>query len=181
MRARIRADLAAEGFEPVSCRSARTACSTSTRCARPGRPTLLVTVMAVNNEIGVVQELATHGRHRQGGRRAVPHRRAQAAGKSRWTCEADRSICASRGHKFYGPKGIGALFVRRRPRVRLAPLFSGGGQERGLRSGTLPAPLIVGLGEACRIAAPEMAATRTASPAARPLAGRLRRRSPAWR
>jgi cysteine desulfurase len=60
------------------------------------------------------------------------------------------------GHKLYGPKGIGALYVRRRPRVRLAPLFSGGGQERGLRSGTLPAPLVVGLGEACRIAADEV-------------------------
>ncbi|MBX9595385.1 MAG: aminotransferase class V-fold PLP-dependent enzyme, partial [Roseomonas sp.] len=59
------------------------------------------------------------------------------------------------GHKVYGPKGIGALYVRRRPRVRLAPLFSGGGQERGLRSGTLPAPLVVGFGEACRIAALE--------------------------
>jgi len=62
------------------------------------------------------------------------------------------------GHKIYGPKGVGALYVRRRPRVRLAPLFSGGGQERGLRSGTLPAPLLVGLGEACRIAVAEMEA-----------------------
>jgi cysteine desulfurase len=62
------------------------------------------------------------------------------------------------GHKIYGPKGIGALFVRRRPRVRLLPLFSGGGQERGLRSGTLPTPLIVGLGEAARLAAQEMMA-----------------------
>jgi cysteine desulfurase len=60
------------------------------------------------------------------------------------------------GHKLYGPKGVGALYVRRRPRVRLAPLFSGGGQERGVRSGTLPAPLLVGLGAACRIAGAEM-------------------------
>ena len=52
------------------------------------------------------------------------------------------------GHKFYGPKGIGALYVRRRPRVRMEPIINGGGQERGLRSGTLPTPLIVGIGEA---------------------------------
>jgi cysteine desulfurase len=60
------------------------------------------------------------------------------------------------GHKLYGPKGIGALYVRRRPRVRLEPLFSGGGQERGLRSGTVPTPLCVGLGEAAKIAKEEM-------------------------
>ena len=62
------------------------------------------------------------------------------------------------GHKLYGPKGIGALYVRRRPRVRLEPLIDGGGQERGLRSGTVPVPLAVGLGEACAIAGAEMAA-----------------------
>jgi cysteine desulfurase len=60
------------------------------------------------------------------------------------------------GHKIYGPKGIGALYVRRRPRVRLEAMISGGGQERGMRSGTLPTPLCVGLGEACRIAEAEM-------------------------
>ena len=59
-------------------------------------------------------------------------------------------------HKLYGPMGIGAAFIRRRPRVRLEPLISGGGQERGLRSGTLPTPLVVGFGEAARIAAKEM-------------------------
>lgn len=56
------------------------------------------------------------------------------------------------GHKLYGPKGIGALYVRRRPRVRLEPQMSGGGQERGLRSGTVPTPLAVGLGAACEVA-----------------------------
>lgn len=61
------------------------------------------------------------------------------------------------GHKIYGPKGIGALYVRRKPRVRLEPLMSGGGQERGLRSGTVPTPLCVGMGEACRIASEQMA------------------------
>ena len=60
------------------------------------------------------------------------------------------------GHKLYGPKGIGALYVRRKPRVRLEPIISGGGQERGLRSGTTPTPLCVGLGKACEIAQNEM-------------------------
>lgn len=67
------------------------------------------------------------------------------------------------GHKLYGPKGIGAVYVRRRPRVRIEPLFNGGGQERGIRSGTVPAPLVVGFGEACRIAKREMAVSRTSS------------------
>ena len=60
------------------------------------------------------------------------------------------------GHKLYGPKGVGAAYVRRRPRVRLEPIINGGGQERGLRSGTLASPLVVGLGEAARIAQQEM-------------------------
>ena len=84
---------------------------------------------------------------------------AQATGKIPLDLTAWKVDLASvSGHKLYGPKGVGALFVRRRPRVRIAPLFSGGGQERGLRSGTLATPLIVGLGEACRLAAAEMAA-----------------------
>lgn len=61
------------------------------------------------------------------------------------------------GHKIYGPKGVGCLYVRRKPRVRLEPIISGGGQERGLRSGTVPVPLAVGFGEACRLAKKEMA------------------------
>merc|ERR1739847_233938 len=60
------------------------------------------------------------------------------------------------GHKMYGPKGIGALYVRRKPRVRLEAVFSGGGQERGMRSGTLATPLVVGLGAACELAEQEM-------------------------
>jgi cysteine desulfurase len=82
---------------------------------------------------------------------------AQAAGRIPLDVEEIRAdLLSISGHKIYGPKGVGALYVRRRPRVRLAPLFSGGGQERGLRAGTLPAPLIIGLGEAARVAAIEM-------------------------
>jgi cysteine desulfurase len=78
---------------------------------------------------------------------------AQAAGKIPISVTALGIHLASlSAHKLYGPKGIGALYVRRRPRVRLKPLFSGGGQERGFRSGTIPAPLAVGFGEACRLA-----------------------------
>jgi cysteine desulfurase len=123
---------------------------------RPGE-TLLASVMAVNNEIGVVQpikQLAAMARelgvffHTDA---------AQAVGKIAVNV-ADWGVdCLSlSGHKLYGPKGIGALYVRRRPRVRLTPLLSGGGQERGLRSGTVPTPLVVGLGAACRLAAAEL-------------------------
>jgi cysteine desulfurase len=61
------------------------------------------------------------------------------------------------GHKIYGPKGVGALYIRRRPRVRLDPIQTGGGQERNIRSGTVPTPLVVGFGAACQIAQEEMA------------------------
>jgi len=121
-------------------------------------PTLLLSVMAVNNEIGVVQDLAAIGEiaKRHG---VIFHTdAAQAAGRISIDVQTIRAdLLSLSGHKMYGPKGIGALYVRRRPRMRLAPLFSGGGQERGLRAGTLPAPLIVGIGEAARIAALEMA------------------------
>jgi cysteine desulfurase len=121
-------------------------------------PSLLLSVMAVNNEIGVVQDLGALAAlaHRHG---AVFHTdAAQAVGKIPLDVRAlGVDLLSISGHKFYGPKGVGALYVRRRPRVRLAPLFSGGGQERGLRSGTMPVPLLVGLGEAARIAKAEMA------------------------
>jgi cysteine desulfurase len=122
-------------------------------------PTLLVSVMAVNNEIGVVQDIpGLAAIAREAG--ALFHTDiAQAVGKipvdlTGWQVD----LASVSGHKIYGPKGIGALFVRRRPRARVMPLFSGGGQERTLRSGTLPAPLVAGLGEACRLAMEEMAA-----------------------
>ena len=82
---------------------------------------------------------------------------AQAVGKIPVDVNAmNIDLMSISGHKLYGPKGIGCLYVRRKPRVRLEPLISGGGQERGLRSGTVPTPLVVGLGEACRIAKEEM-------------------------
>ncbi|KAK5985996.1 hypothetical protein GCK32_003433 [Trichostrongylus colubriformis] len=88
---------------------------------------------------------------------------AQAAGKIPIDVnDLKVDLMSISGHKIYGPKGVGALYVRRRPRVRLEAQMSGGGQERGLRSGTLPTPLCVGLGEACRIASKEMGLTAIA-------------------
>ncbi len=141
-------------------------------------PTLLVSVMAVNNETGVVQDIAALAALARGAGALFHTDAAQAVGKVPVDVHGIDLLSLS-GHKLYGPKGVGALFVRRRPRVRLAPLFSGGGQERGLRSGTLPTPLLVGLGEACRLARLEMdaEAARLAVLRDRLLAG-LRRRMP---
>ncbi len=120
--------------------------------------TALVSIMGVNNEIGVIQPMAEIG--------AICREKgvffhsdcAQAVGKIPLDVnEMNIDLMSISGHKIYGPKGVGALYVRRKPRVRLTPLFSGGGQERGMRSGTLPPPLCVGLGEACTIAGKEMA------------------------
>ena len=152
------ADLAAEGFEPVMLPVGADGLLDPAVLAEALRvPTLLVSVMAVNNETGVVQDLPTLAAiTREAG--ALFHTdAAQAAGKIPLNV-AGIDLLSLSGHKLYGPKGVGALYVRRRPRVRLAPLFSGGGQERGLRAGTLPTPLVVGFGEACRLAALEMVA-----------------------
>lgn len=121
--------------------------------------TLLVSIMAVNNEIGVIQPIQEIG--------AICRRRgvffhtdaAQAVGKIPLDVnDMNIDLLSISGHKIYGPKGVGVLYVRRKPRVRLKPLLSGGGQERGLRSGTLPTPLCVGLGKACEISEQEMKA-----------------------
>lgn len=119
--------------------------------------TILVSVMAVNNEIGVIQDLNTIGNMcREKG--IIFHvDAAQATGKmplDMQTMPIDLMSLAS--HKSYGPKGIGALYVRRKPRVRLEAQMHGGGHERGMRSGTLPTHQIVGMGEAFRIAKEEM-------------------------
>lgn len=119
--------------------------------------TVLVSVMAVNNEIGVIQPLAEIGKLcREFG--AFFHTdAAQGFGKIPLDVEAMQiDLMSISGHKIYGPKGVGALYVRRRPRVRLEAIFSGGGQERGMRSGTLATPLVAGLGEAALIAKQEM-------------------------
>jgi len=121
--------------------------------------TALVSIMAVNNEIGVIQPLKEIGALcREKG--AYFHTdAAQAVGKIAIDVNAmNIDLLSISGHKIYGPKGIGALYVRRKPRVRLEALIHGGGQERGFRSGTLPTPLCVGLGEACAIAEREMGA-----------------------
>ncbi|KAI0076459.1 cysteine desulfurase NFS1 [Panus rudis PR-1116 ss-1] len=121
--------------------------------------TSLVSVMAVNNEIGVIQPLKEIGAIVRKHRGVYFHTdAAQAAGKIHLDVnEMNIDVMSISGHKLYGPKGVGAAYVRRRPRVRLEPIINGGGQERGLRSGTLPTPLVVGLGEAARIARLEMA------------------------
>ena len=120
--------------------------------------TILISVMFVNNEIGVIQDIPAIGALcREKG--IVFHvDAAQATGKVEIdlaTLPVDLMSLAS--HKSYGPKGIGALYVRRKPRVRLEAQMHGGGHERGLRSGTLPTHQIVGMGEAFRIAREEMA------------------------
>lgn len=120
--------------------------------------TSLVSIMAVNNEIGVKQPIADIGKLCKSKKVFFHTDAAQAAGKIHLDVnEQNIDLMSISGHKIYGPKGIGAIYVRRRPRVRIEPLQSGGGQERGLRSGTLPPPLIVGLGAACDIAMKEMA------------------------
>jgi cysteine desulfurase len=119
--------------------------------------TLLVSVMAAHNEIGVIQPLAEIGALCRSKGALLHSDAAQAVGKIALDVDAMRiDLLSISGHKLYGPKGVGALYVRRRPRVRLLPLIDGGGQERGLRSGTLPTPLCVGLGRSAAIAGAEM-------------------------
>jgi cysteine desulfurase len=129
-------------------------------CSKPrcGPTPRLVSVMLVNNEIGVVQDITAIG--------AVPRRgvllhvdAAQATGKVAIdlnTLPVD--LMSVSAHKTYGPKGVGALYVRRKPRVRIEALIHGGGHERGMRSGTLPTHQIVGMGEAYRLAQEGMGA-----------------------
>ncbi|PID44761.1 MAG: IscS subfamily cysteine desulfurase [Proteobacteria bacterium] len=120
--------------------------------------TTVVSIMHVNNEIGVVQDIAAIGQICRD-RKIVFHvDAAQSAGKVPIDVEAAKvDLMSFSAHKVYGPKGIGALFVRRKPRVRIEAQMHGGGHERGMRSGTLPTHQIVGMGEAFKIAREEMA------------------------
>ena len=121
--------------------------------------TVLISVMHVNNEIGVIQPIAEIGQICKENEVLFHVDGAQSVGKLPVNVqEMGIDLLSLSAHKMYGPKGIGALYVRRnKPRVQLQPIIHGGGHERGLRSGTLPVPLIVGLGEACRIAKGSMA------------------------
>ena len=120
--------------------------------------TVGVSIMMINNEIGTIQDVEQIGSICRDRKIFFHTDAAQAFGKV--PIDVDKmniDLLSISGHKIYGPKGIGALYVRRKkPRVKLTAIINGGGQERGLRSGTLPAPLIVGLGEAARIASEEM-------------------------
>ncbi len=119
--------------------------------------TLLVSVMAANNEIGVIQPLQAIGTLCRDNNTFFHTDAAQAVGKIPIDVdEMSIDLLSISGHKVYGPKGIGALYVRRKPRVRLSAQINGGGQERGMRSGTLPVPLCVGLGKALDISMDEM-------------------------
>jgi cysteine desulfurase len=152
-------ELERQGFEVTYLDVQETACSISKPSRRRLRPdTILVSVMFVNNEIGVIQPIAEIGEIcREKG--IIFHvDAAQATGKvaiDLATLKVD--LMSFSAHKTYGPKGIGALYIRRKPRVRLEAQMHGGGHERGFRSGTLATHQIVGMGEAFRLAREEMA------------------------
>src|SRR6185503_19951677 len=118
-----------------------------------------ITIMTANNEIGVLQPIAEIGAIAKEKGILFHTDAVQAVGKVPFSVtDATVDLVSMSGHKFYGPKGVGALYVRRRnPRVLLAEQISGGGHERGMRSGTLNVPVIVGLGAAAALANAEMA------------------------
>jgi len=119
--------------------------------------TVLVSVMFVNNEIGVLQPMTEIGALCRKYDVFFHTDAAQALGKIPIDVNTmNIDLMSLSGHKIYGPKGIGAIYIRRKPRVRVEPLQSGGGQERGIRSGTLPTSLVVGFGKACEVALEEM-------------------------
>ena len=121
--------------------------------------TVLITIMHVNNEIGVIQDIAAIGEMARARKILFHVDAAQSAGKVPLDVQSMKvDLISFSAHKIYGPKGVGALYVRRKPRARLEAQMHGGGHERGFRSGTLAVHQIVGMGEAFRIAKEEMAA-----------------------
>ena len=119
--------------------------------------TTVISIMHVNNEIGVIQDLETIGKICKDNKIVFHVDAAQSPGKVDIDVNKyNIDLLSLSAHKVYGPKGIGALYVRRKPRIRLQPQMHGGGHERGFRSGTLPTHQVVGMGEAFRIAADEM-------------------------
>lgn len=153
--------LTAEGFRMTFLQPDRDGLVTPAQVAEAVEEgTVLVSVMHVNNEIGVVQPIAEIARAiKDRNPKTLFHCDAvQGMGKLPFDVEAMQVDLASMtAHKRSGPTGVGALWIRRKPRVRIDPLIDGGGHERGVRSGTLPVPLIVGFGAACEIAQAEMA------------------------
>jgi len=120
--------------------------------------TILISIMHVNNEIGVIQDIAAIGEFARDNKIIFHVDAAQSTGKVDIDLEQLKvDLMSFSAHKTYGPKGVGALYVRRKPRVRLEAQMHGGGHERGMRSGTLATHQIVGMGEAFRIAKEEMA------------------------
>lgn len=119
--------------------------------------TVMVSVIMVHNEIGVIQQIKEIGKICREKKVFLHTDAAQSVGKIPIDVnEMNIDLMSISGHKIYGPKGVGALYIRRKPRVRLVPQMSGGGQEKGLRSGTLAPHLVVGLGAAAKIAQQEL-------------------------
>ncbi len=151
-------ELERQGFDATYLQPQENGLITIEQLEQAIRPdTILVSVMLVNNEIGVIQPIDAIGELCRAKGIIFHCDAAQATGKVAIDLEKSKvDLMTFTAHKTYGPKGIGALYVRRKPRVRLEAQMHGGGHERGLRSGTLPTHQIVGMGEAFRIAKEEM-------------------------
>lgn len=151
-------ELERQGFEATYLQPQDNGLITIEQLAAAIRPdTILVSVMLVNNEIGVIQPIDAIGELCRSKGIVFHCDAAQATGKMKIDLQTTKvDLMTFTAHKSYGPKGIGALYVRRKPRIRIEPQMHGGGHERGMRSGTLPTHQIVGMGEAFKLAREEM-------------------------